>query len=360
MNYILSLILAVFAAALASNGQQQEINRLPTPAAAQSPHSFYEADVPLFANHGQFYYRLPNMLVTAKGMVLAASQRRLGSNGDFAPSGWVLRRSSDGGKTFGDEQVLFAREGACTFNGNLVEDRQSGTLFACFITFPQAEQKTWFTNAWSPRGGGFTVVKSTDDGRTWSAPVEVVPQPNAEGWHGGGAFNNNHGFQLQRGPHTGRLIICARVFKPGVYEGRSKGGLIYSDDHGAMWKVSGVMLKNAGGINSEVCIGETGEGEVYVNSRNEASKTAKRDPTAEPPKGLVAHLSRDGGRTWKAGRIISEKSGGYSDDACTPEGIILTLYENARDKTKPRGLLFARYNLTWLLEKQTAHKRVGG
>lgn len=380
--------------------------------AAESPG---ELTIPLFANHDQAFYRLPSLLVTSSGTVLAAAQQRLGNNGDFAPSSLVLRRSADGGRTFGPEQTLFARDGVCTFNGNLVEDRQRATLFACFIAFPQAEHATWFQKTWMPRGGGFSIVKSTDDGQTWSAPVEVMPATNSAGWHGGGAFNNNHGIQLQHGPHAGRLVIGARVFKPGVYEGRSKGGLLLSDDHGVTWRVGGVMFANAGGFNSEVTVGETAEGEVYVNSRNEAGKTGakgKPDATAgKLPEGIVPHqrlysrsrdggetfyaegchaelfdgpcnagqtsvpdtpggerggllftapavrqrtqltgyLSRDGGRTWTAGRVIAEKAGGYSDAAALPDQTLLTLYENQRDGNQPRGLLLARYPPAWLL-----------
>jgi sialidase-1 len=384
-------------------------------ASAQVPEASGEAAVPLFANHDQAFYRLPSLLVTGKGTVLAAGQKRIGSNGDFAPSSLVLRRSSDGGRTFGPEQTLFERSGACTFNGNLVEDRQRATLFACFIAFPQAERTTWFQQHWMPQGGGFSLVKSTDDGQTWSAPVEVMPLTNSAGWHGGGAFNNNHGIQLQHGPHAGRLVICGRAFKPGVYEGRSKGGLLLSDDHGATWRVGGVMLAGASACNGEVTVGETAAGEVYVNSRNEASKTgakAKPGVTADKlPAGIVPHqrifalsrdggetfyaegchaelfdgpcnagqtwvpdgagglrggllftapavrqrtqltgyLSRDGGRTWTAGRVISEKAGGYSDVAALPDQTLLSLYENQRDGSKPRGLLLARYTLAWLL-----------
>ena len=371
--------------------------------------------VPVFTNHDQLFYRLPSLLVTSRGTVLAAGQQRIGSNGDFAPSSLVLRRSGDGGRTFGPEQTLFARSGACTFNGNLVEDRQRATLFACFITFPQAEHATWFQKTWMPRGGGFSIVKSTDDGQTWSDPVEVMPASNGTGWHGGGAFNNNHGVQLQHGPHAGRLVIGARVFKPGVYEGRSKGGLLLSDDHGATWRVGGVMFADASGFNSEVTVGETAEGEVYVNSRNEAGKpSAKARPDATAgklPEGIVpqqrlyarsrdggetfyaegchaelfdgpcnagqtwvpdapggqrgrllftapavrqrsqltGYFSRDSGRTWTAGRVISEKAGGYSDAAALPDQTLLTLFENQRDAQQPRGLLLARYRLDWLL-----------
>ena len=346
-----------------------------------------ETNAPLFAHHDKIFYRLPSLMVTSNGTVLAACQKRFGSISDFAPSSLVLRRSRDGGRTFEAEQTLFEHAGDCVFNGNLVEDRQSGTLFATFIAFPQAERATWFQDKWMPNGGGFSVVKSTDDGRTWSAPLDIMPAPNAEGWHGGGAFNNNHGIQLQRGPHAGRLVIGARVFKSGVYEKRDKGGLIYSDDHGATWRVGGVMLKGAGGINGEVTVGETPEGEVYVNSRNEAGKSSKgeaaagivphqrifsrsRDggetfyaegchaelydgpcnagltscgklmlftaPAVRNRSQLTLYLSRNAGHSWSVGQVVSEQSGGYSDIVALSDRTVLVLHES------PRGLLLER------------------
>lgn len=121
-------------------------------AALHAAEPFIEADVPLFVNRDQQFYRLPSLLVTTEGTVLAASQKRLGKRDDFAPSTLVLRRSRDGGRTFDPEQTLFERHGCCTFNGNLVKDRQTGTVFACFIAFPQAEHASWFPKTWVPQG----------------------------------------------------------------------------------------------------------------------------------------------------------------------------------------------------------------
>ena len=59
-------------------------------AGLQAAEPFIEADVPLFANRDQQFYRLPSLLVTSRGTVLAASQKRFGGRGDFAPSSWVL------------------------------------------------------------------------------------------------------------------------------------------------------------------------------------------------------------------------------------------------------------------------------
>ena len=371
-----------------------------------------EADVPLFVSAAKCKYRLPSLLVTKHGTVLAAGQKRGGKGDDFAPSSLVLRRSLDGGRTFEPEQTLFERDGYCTFNGNLVEDRRSGTLFACFIAFPQAEHAAWFTKTWLPQGGGFSIVKSRDDGKTWSALIEVIPKPSAEGWLGGGAFNNNHGVQLTQGPHADRLVIGARVFKKGVYEGRAKAGVIYSDDGGETWRVGGAVLKNCGEAPGEVTVGETPDGEVYVNSRNAVAKVNKPSRSAEAaalPPGLVAHqriysrsrdggetfceegchaelhdepcnaglttyaaregspacmlftapagphrshltvhVSHDGGRHWKPGSVISETAGGYSDVAVLNDGGILTLYEGRA------GLLLARYHLAWLSQGKDA------
>jgi sialidase-1 len=375
---------------------------------SQAAEPWIKADVPLFVNDGQHKYRLPCLLATSQGTVLAACQKRIGQGDDFAPSRLVLRRSRDAGKTFEPEQTLFERNGYCTFNGNLIEEQHSRTLFACFISFPQAEGATWFLKTWIPRGGGFSVVKSTDDGKTWSKPIDIIPRPNAEGWHGGGAFNNNHGIQLQHGSHAGRLVIGARVFKRGVYEGRAKAGLLYSDDRGQTWHVGGVVLKNCGDIPGEVTVGTTPDGEVYVNCRNSLKRAKVNANRAEQPVvlplGLVAqrriyarsrdggesfyeegchvelhdepcnagqtlyvppgekglslmlftapagpkrthltgYVSRDGGRTWQAGNVISKTSGGYSDVTVLPDKTILSLYESRN------GLFVARYNLDWL------------
>ena len=60
----------------------------------------------------------------------------------------------------------------------------------------------------------FWLLKSTDEGRTWSAPAHVRPAPNADGWVG---WSNNgvHGIQLTRGAHAGRLVIPAFIYKEG-------------------------------------------------------------------------------------------------------------------------------------------------
>jgi hypothetical protein len=165
-------------------------------------------------------------------------------------------------------------------------------------------------------------------------------------------------------------------------------------------------------------LGETGDGDVYVNSRNGAGKTPAHAKSEEEvlklPPGIVPHeriysrsrdggetfyeegchaelfdgpcnaglawvpsspdgssgvllftapavqhrskltgyVSRDGGRTWITGKIISEKSGGYSDAAVMPDKTILNLYENAHDDSRPKGLLMARFNLEWLLSQK--------
>jgi len=348
----------------------------------------HQADLPVFESGDGTYYRLPSILVTRGGIVLAACQKRKDSRGDWAESALVLKRSTDGGKTWGPEQTLYERPGHSAFNGNLVEDGHTGELLATFIAFPTAAGAAWFTKTWIPAGGGFDLVRSDDDGRTWSRPEHHVPAPNADGWRGGAAYNNNHGVQLTRGPHAGRLVLGARVFKKGVYEDRAKGGVIYSDDHGRSWRVGGAGSPAQGRVNGEVTLCETSAGELYVNYRNcdrRASprrrlysrsrdggasfyqEGAEEDLPAhgcnaglvsftpagadkplllltyplEPSRHkLVCYVSSDDGRSWSRTDVISQH-GGYSDVAVLPNGTILALYE----KSRAEGLCLARFSL---------------
>jgi sialidase-1 len=281
------------------------------------------------------------------------------------------------------------RPGYSVFNGNLVEDRLTGHVLATCIVFPTEEGADWFLKTWIPAGGGFDLLRSLDDGQNWSPPAHDIPAPNADGWHGGAAYNNNHGVQLTRGPHAGRLVLGARVFKPGVYEGRAKGGVIYSDDHGKTWQVGGAGFPRDGSLNGEVALCETSTGEVYVSYRNTdrlanprcrlysrsrdggasfyqqgveedlpahgcnaglvsfttASETKAlfmllTYPLESSRHKLTCYVSRDDGQAWSGTKVISN-GGGYSDVAVLPNRTVLVLYEQSR----AAGIRLARFRL---------------
>ena len=52
-------------------------------------------------------YRIPSVIVTKKGTVLAFCEGRKNSGSDTGNIDMLLRRSTDGGKTFGETQVVW-------------------------------------------------------------------------------------------------------------------------------------------------------------------------------------------------------------------------------------------------------------
>jgi len=375
---------------------------------ASAAQALYESDIHVFRNDRHpsapydtdIHYRLPSIIGTGKGTVIASCIKKHGAGGDWARSNLVVRRSFDDGHTWQPEQLINPDLNTTVFNGNLVEDRETGAIFAMYIEFPfhpldpGRECANWFQEVWVPRGGGFTLVSSTDDGKTWSEGRFVIPQPNGDGWHGAACFNNNHGIQLQYGKHKGRLVVNGRAFRRGVYEDRAKGALVYSDDHGETWHMGAVPFPRRGaGVVGEVTVGETVDGDVYLNGRNQSDKDDdfyyKRRLYARSSDGgesfyeeghheelvtprcnagqcrlstaadggknimlftkpatgmdrsrLTCYLSYDEGRTWVAGKQVAD-AGGYSDVAVLWDKTILTLYEDD-------GLKLVRYNLEWL------------
>ena len=163
---------------------------------------------------GMFGIHTPGLLVTSKGTAIATCGRRHDSMSDGGHDGdIVFSRSEDGGKTWSRQACIYAEAGMLLYIGAIFEDRDSGSIFVSFWKIPSAViDDTGYFKTHAAQGGGFLVLKSTDEGKTWSDPVPVTPAPNKDGWV---AWNNNcvHGIQLRGGSNAGRIIIPAFFFK---------------------------------------------------------------------------------------------------------------------------------------------------
>lgn len=339
---------------------------------------------------GSFGVHTPGMIVTSKGTVVAICIRRHDSMSDGGHDGDVLTsRSEDGGRTWAPQAVIFEEKGTLVYLGSIVEDRETGTIFVSFWKIPgKVTDDTGYFKTHAAQGGGFFMLKSTDEGVSWSEPILINPALNADGWL---AWNNNsvHGIQLTGGVHAGRLVIPAFFFKagePGYVEG-IRGGLLCSDDHGTSWH-AGAVLKEG---SDEVALVQTGDDEIYISHRMNSLGTGRRhyarsrdggetlceegehsdlacrglhvgltalDPAGSDgsptllfsnPPGFTMSISasRDRGATWSAPKPIH--TGGksrYSDLAVNADGTVLCLYTygDVRDSEK---ICVARFDASW-------------
>ena len=340
-----------------------------------------------------FGVHLPGLIVTTQGTAIAVCQKRHGSMGDGGNQVDILMsRSEDGGSTWQRQEVIFEEAGAYTYLGPIFEDCTTGAVFVAFWKMPaDILDDLGYFSEYAKGGGGFYLLKSTDQGRSWSAPLYVSPKPNAEGW-GGWPNNCVHGIQLVFGPRKGRLVIPAFLYKvgePGQVPG-VRGGLLYSDDGGQSWSAGAVLPEGS----DEVSLVETAAGGIYVSYRKNTLATGKRHfarsidygetfsehgqheevPDANlhagliryrggeevgddillfsnpsPAKDMTIRMSRDEGRSWDISRRVERALSRYSDLAVTADGTILCLYTNGvvRDREK---ISVARFNLEWLAD----------
>ena len=211
--------------------------------------------------------RYPNVVVTTKGTILTA----------WGNNGVVIRRSSDGGKTWGSS-ITVAKAGY--LGGGTTVDDQSGDI----LIFVEDRQPP----------APLTVYRSRDDGKTWQAQktvIEVDELGNTPSMH-----MNEHGITLKRGKHRGRLLRPTRFYGRGGEAEWSKQytNAIYSDDGGKNWNTSKPFPENGTG---EAALVELSNGQIYYNSRMHWAKRPHNKRRREA-------WSDDGGVTWKDWRVI--------------------------------------------------------
>ena len=144
------------------------------------------------------------------------------------------------------------------------------------------------------------VITSTDEGRTWTQPTQPIQVNGSVGPHyiGGGI---NHGLELQRGKHAGRLVFARRfdggIRVPGDPQDLTpymRSYILFSDDHGVSYQVG--QLLPASWTECEVA--ELQNGSLLMTARIEGCVAAYGRNTTSCGHERGFARSDDGGYSW--------------------------------------------------------------
>lgn len=361
-----------------------------------------KADVFTAGDRGFAGYRIPGIVVTKRGSVLAYCEARKHSKSDWGEIEIHLRRSTDGGRTWAapaqiahlaprlarNPVALAKKSGGpndqTVNNPVAISDRETGAVHLLYCV----EYMRCF------------YIRSDDDGRTWSRPVEITATFDAfrPGYNWKViATGPGHGIQLKNGRLLVPVWLSTAQTSP---HGPTVAATIYSDDHGRTWQRGELVTPEKFGPN-EAAVVELSDGRVLLNARQRSS-TALRlvvtssdgvsgwseprfDPMLTEPvcmaglvmlpapgtahgsrvlftnpasgtrerRNLTVRLSDDDGKTWTASRTLEPGLSAYSDLAVLPDGTILCLYERGLQSEKPNpydAITLARFNVEWLMQ----------
>ena len=273
---------------------------------------------------GYHTFRIPALVKTTTGDLLAFCEARRDSEQDSGKIDLVLKRSTDGGATWGPLQVIYADTDNVTIGNPVpIVDQPTGDILLLFC---------------KDNHTGVYLTRSHDNGATWSAPrnLPLVGKPSltARGTSavagpaaptlsntpigaipatftvsstppvtGPAALSQAFGFPVQRfgtGPCHGLQLKTGRMVVPIWFEGTSSAAypgpnldprtlksdqlplvtakspftrhfaaLLVSDDHGETWRAGGRLPEGA----NESTVAELPDGTLVCNSRFEPSGT---------------------------------------------------------------------------------------
>ena len=351
-------------------------------------------------NEGGYHtYRIPTMIITAKGTVLLFCEGRKTSRRDHGDVDLIMTRSMDGGRTWSKHKLIHEEGGNDPIRvGNPcpIIEHDGKTIHLLFT-----------------RGGGecFFHTKSVDEGLTWSPLVKSSDEPKAKEYSKDSFLKEFGGSPIHvgagpvHGIHTkkGRLIAPSYVGRTVNGKRQGQSCIIFSDDSGKTWKAGGVIPYVSDFRTGECTIVERSDGSLLMNMRasgpssysfgyrtisvsNDAGMTwsvprAEKElpgPACQASiirlneneilflnpavhheggfnlwsrKNLTLRLSKDDGKTWTASRTLNEGLSGYSDVAIKKNGQILCVFENGkRDYCEKISVICL--NRSWLTARE--------
>ncbi|MEK7396453.1 MAG: sialidase family protein [Candidatus Poribacteria bacterium] len=337
---------------------------------------------------GYHTYRIPAVIISGKGTILAFCEGRKNSSSDSGDIDIVMRRSFDNGKSWENMQVILDDGKDTVGNPAPVFDRETGVIWM-LITRNLAEgPESMIIEGKAPRTAWITC--SQDDGETWAELKEITQDVKKPSWTWY-ATGPCHGIQLK----SGRLVIpCDHVEGTSRdYAESAHSHIIYSDDHGKTWHIGGITQK---GTNECVAV-ETVDESLYLNCRNyvgakrracawsydkgntftdfgyheklvepicqasmirfsdsvnhDKNRVLFSNPASTNRERMTVRISYDECKSWNSGKVLYEGPSAYSDLCVTSDMTIGCLYERGKSKYY-ETISFAQFDLEWLKESK--------
>jgi hypothetical protein len=127
-------------------------------------------------------YRIPALLESKKGTLLAFAEARRNGGGDTANIDTVVRRSEDSGKTWGDEIVVFDEKGNVAGNPCPVVDQSTGRIWSLQTWNSHQVGESQIKAGFGEDSRRVFVTYSDDDGKTWAKAKEITPSAKQKSW----------------------------------------------------------------------------------------------------------------------------------------------------------------------------------
>ena len=316
-------------------------------------------------------YRIPSIITTDKGTLIAAVDERVLSCNDLKSNrdiNIVIRTSNDKGKSWSSiNRLVDYPFGESASDPSMIFDKKTKQIYLFYNYMNLEKDKDVYY---------LKYVTSLDNGITWSQPIDITDQISKPEWKNDFKFiTSGRGFQTQ----NGTLLHCLVNLQNGTH-------VFGSNNHGKTWYIADTPISPG----DESKIVELNDGSWLVNSRvnnkgirySHISKNQGKSWTTRPEINLidpgcnaslvkydygnyinsnllllsninnqstreeiVIRHSLNGGETWSEPRIIYAGSAAYSSMTVLNNGEIGLLFE--RDNYSKN--VFTKFSLHWLM-----------